>query len=100
MKIISILNKLISVCVLLSVVKCGMAIKCYQCSSDEDPKGEDNCGAYQPFDQNKNIAVECMGEEALTPGAERFHLGRQVEDCYQTLRSSQRKRSLKYLLGL
>lgn len=44
------------------------AIKCYQCSSDEDPKGEDNCGAYEHFDQNKNIAVECMGEEAVTPG--------------------------------
>lgn len=51
-----------------------MSIKCYQCSSDEDPKGEDNCGAYEHFDQNKNIAVECMGEEALTPGTTTFQL--------------------------
>ena len=43
-------------------------IKCYQCSSDEDPDGEDNCGAYEHFDQDKNIAVDCMGEEATTPG--------------------------------
>ena len=44
------------------------SIKCYQCSSDEDGKGVDNCGAYQYFDTNKNIAVDCMGEEAVTPG--------------------------------
>lgn len=28
----------------------------------------DNCGAYEYFDTNKNIAVDCMGEEAVTPG--------------------------------
>ncbi|RWS07936.1 hypothetical protein B4U79_03730 [Dinothrombium tinctorium] len=43
------------------------AIKCYQCSSDEDKKN-DNCGAYESFDTTKNTAVECMGEEAVTPG--------------------------------
>ncbi len=50
-----------------------MSIKCYQCSSDEDGKGEDNCGAYEYFDQNKNIAVDCMGEEAITPGLNHYY---------------------------
>jgi hypothetical protein len=50
-----------------------LSIKCYQCSSDEDAKGEDNCGAYEYFDQNKNIAVDCMGEEAITPGLNHYY---------------------------
>lgn len=44
----------------------AFAIKCYQCSSDED--NDDNCGAYERFDTYKNQPVECMGEEAVTPG--------------------------------
>ncbi|XP_054168238.1 uncharacterized protein LOC128965559 [Oppia nitens] len=68
MKIDSIGHHFISFCLILALIKTVESIKCYQCSSDEDPEGEDNCGAYQHFDQNKNIAVECMGEEALTPG--------------------------------
>ncbi|RWS28610.1 uncharacterized protein B4U80_05373 [Leptotrombidium deliense] len=43
------------------------AIKCYQCSSDED-KTNDNCGAYDAFDISKNTAIDCLGEEAVTPG--------------------------------
>ena len=48
------------------------AIRCYQCSSDED-KGtgsSDSCGAYDKFDANspKNQLVDCMGEDAVAPG--------------------------------
>ncbi|CAD1478402.1 unnamed protein product, partial [Heterotrigona itama] len=44
------------------------AIRCYQCSSDTDPKGEDLCGAYGKFDKEKNIAIECNSEESHMPG--------------------------------
>ena len=44
-------------------------IRCYQCSSGQDPKGEDNCGAYEKFDKNKHIAVECNSDESTTPGS-------------------------------
>ncbi|KAJ6216890.1 hypothetical protein RDWZM_008047 [Blomia tropicalis] len=49
-------------------VPSAIAIKCFQCSSEKDGKGVDNCGAYSSFDKQQNIAVECMGEEAVTPG--------------------------------
>lgn len=42
-------------------------IRCYQCSSDEN-KSKDDCGAYEPFDTTKNSPVDCMGEDAVTPG--------------------------------
>ncbi|XP_076285836.1 UPAR/Ly6 domain-containing protein crok [Lasioglossum baleicum] len=44
------------------------AIRCYQCSSDTDAKGEDLCGAYEKFDKEKNIAIECNSEESHMPG--------------------------------
>ncbi|XP_063972478.1 uncharacterized protein LOC135160165 [Diachasmimorpha longicaudata] len=44
------------------------AVRCYQCSSDTDKKGEDLCGAYRPFDKTKNIAVECNSEDSHMPG--------------------------------
>ncbi|XP_015437103.1 PREDICTED: uncharacterized protein LOC107192384 [Dufourea novaeangliae] len=44
------------------------AIRCYQCSSDTDSKGEDVCGAYAKFNKEKNIAVECNSEESHMPG--------------------------------
>lgn len=44
------------------------AIRCYECSSDTDPKGEDFCGAYKKFDKERNIAVDCNSEESKTPG--------------------------------
>ncbi|GLV34666.1 crooked [Carabus blaptoides fortunei] len=47
----------------------GEAIRCFQCSSNTDPKGEDNCGAYNKFDKNQNIAVECNSEESNMPGS-------------------------------
>lgn len=43
------------------------AIRCYQCSSDED-KQNDSCGAYEAFDTNKNSPVDCLAEDAVTPG--------------------------------
>jgi hypothetical protein len=44
-----------------------LSIRCYQCSSDED-KTSDSCGAYDPFDATKNSPVDCMAEDAVTPG--------------------------------
>jgi hypothetical protein len=46
----------------------GEAIQCYQCSSGQEPKGEDSCGAYKKFDKNRHIAVECSSDESYTPG--------------------------------
>ncbi|KAG7197811.1 hypothetical protein KM043_001625 [Ampulex compressa] len=43
-------------------------VRCYQCSSDTDPKGEDICGAYEKFDKEKNVAIECNSEESHMPG--------------------------------
>ncbi|KAJ1522302.1 hypothetical protein ONE63_002599 [Megalurothrips usitatus] len=45
------------------------SIRCYQCSSGQDSKGEDNCGAYEKFDQSKHIAVDCSSDESSTPGS-------------------------------
>lgn len=56
-------------CTLLLFTTLGCdAIRCYQCSSDTDPKGEDLCGAYTKFDKDRNIAVECSSEESHMPG--------------------------------
>jgi hypothetical protein len=46
----------------------GEAIQCYQCSSGQDLKGEDNCGAYKKFDKGRHIAIECNSDESYTPG--------------------------------
>ena len=46
----------------------GFAIKCHQCSSSQDPKGQDNCGAYKFFDLTKSIPVDCNSDESVTPG--------------------------------
>ncbi|XP_046488102.1 UPAR/Ly6 domain-containing protein crok-like [Neodiprion pinetum] len=45
------------------------AVRCYQCSSDQDGKGEDNCGAYKTFNTEQNIAIECNSEESHMPGS-------------------------------
>ncbi|KAI7688257.1 hypothetical protein SSS_08004 [Sarcoptes scabiei] len=50
------------------IIEKGFAIKCYQCSTEKDGKGVDNCGAYKAFNYSQHIAVDCMGEEAVTPG--------------------------------
>uniref|UniRef100_A0A1A9UHY1 Sugar phosphate transporter domain-containing protein n=1 Tax=Glossina austeni TaxID=7395 RepID=A0A1A9UHY1_GLOAU len=36
----------------------ALAIRCYQYSSDQYPKGVDNCGAYKPFNKTEHIAIE------------------------------------------
>lgn len=57
------------ICVLFSFTFIGSeAIRCYQCSSDTDPKGEDLCGAYNKFDKEKNIPIECNSDESAMPG--------------------------------
>lgn len=45
------------------------AVRCYQCSSDTDPKREDLCGAYEHFDRNKHIPIDCNDEESKMPGS-------------------------------
>ena len=57
------------ICVLLMFTVIGTeAIRCYQCSSDTDPKGADLCGAYEKFDKEKNIPIECNNEDSHMPG--------------------------------
>lgn len=46
----------------------GLCIKCHQCSSSQEAKGQDNCGAYKPFDTTKSIPVDCNSDESVTPG--------------------------------
>lgn len=43
-------------------------IQCYQCSTSADPKGSDNCGAYEKFHKDRHIPVECTSDESHTPG--------------------------------
>ncbi|XP_026281849.1 uncharacterized protein LOC113208849 [Frankliniella occidentalis] len=62
----AVLVTVIAISSLMHTVEC---IRCYQCSSGQDPKGEDNCGAYDKFDKNKHIAVECTSDESSTPGS-------------------------------
>lgn len=57
-----------AVLVIFSTVRTGCAIKCYQCSTDEDPEGKDLCGAYETFDETSHIPVDCFQEESVTPG--------------------------------
>ncbi|XP_065206365.1 uncharacterized protein LOC135835846 isoform X2 [Planococcus citri] len=45
------------------------SIKCYQCSTAEDPDGEDNCGAYEDFRREKHVAVDCSSDESKSPGS-------------------------------
>ncbi|KAL4709011.1 hypothetical protein ACJJTC_005872 [Scirpophaga incertulas] len=47
----------------------SFAIRCYQCASFQDNKGEDTCGAYRKFDRNTHIAVDCNSDESHTPGS-------------------------------
>ncbi|CAG0914884.1 unnamed protein product [Notodromas monacha] len=58
---------ILSLC-LSGSLKGATAIKCYQCSSAEDAKGEDSCGVYEGFDESKNDPVECTSDESVTPG--------------------------------
>ncbi|XP_026756462.1 uncharacterized protein LOC113516270 [Galleria mellonella] len=51
---------------LLPTVFC---VRCYQCASSQDNKGEDTCGAYKKFDRDSHIAVECNSDESHMPGS-------------------------------
>lgn len=65
-----ILNVFISLSLVTVLCKYeGEAVQCYQCSSHEDPTGEDNCGAYEKFERENHIAVECSSDESVTPGS-------------------------------
>ncbi|TMW48323.1 hypothetical protein DOY81_006591 [Sarcophaga bullata] len=54
--------------VVLAITK-TMAIRCYQCSSDQDRKGFDSCGAYKKFNRTEHIPIECNSEESHMPGS-------------------------------
>ncbi|KAJ8959154.1 hypothetical protein NQ318_022415 [Aromia moschata] len=75
------MNIIIATAVLLSIFSRTKAIKCYQCSSDEDGPKKDNCGAYVKFDKQSNIAVESA------TARKRLYLGRSVAAGHQTLLS-------------
>lgn len=47
----------------------GYAVRCYQCSSSEDLKYEDKCGAYKKFDKRNHIAIDCNSGESHMPGS-------------------------------
>ncbi|KAK4873986.1 hypothetical protein RN001_013346 [Aquatica leii] len=55
--------------IIISLSTIGEAIRCFQCSSGQDSKGEDNCGAYTKFDKSAHIAVDCNSEESHMPGS-------------------------------
>ncbi|XP_018578086.1 uncharacterized protein LOC108916343 [Anoplophora glabripennis] len=55
--------------IFISLLATGEAVRCYQCSSDEDGLNEDNCGAYAKFDTRRHIAIECNSEESHMPGS-------------------------------
>ncbi|GFY43517.1 uncharacterized protein TNIN_106541 [Trichonephila inaurata madagascariensis] len=48
--------------------------------SDQEAKEDDNCGAYDSFNTQKNTLIECLGEEAVTPGT----------FCYKSIQQSPR----------
>lgn len=58
-------KKYLSFIYLSSIVN---GIQCYQCSTSSDPKGSDNCGAYEKFHKDRHIPVECTSDESHTPG--------------------------------
>ncbi|GIY31867.1 hypothetical protein CDAR_37271 [Caerostris darwini] len=66
--------------IFISFIVSGEAIRCYQCSSDQEAKEDDNCGAYNSFNTQKNTLIECLGEEAVTPGT----------FCYKSIQQSPR----------
>ncbi|XP_023021838.2 UPAR/Ly6 domain-containing protein crok [Leptinotarsa decemlineata] len=53
---------------ILSVIRIGEAVRCFQCGSDEDGPNDDNCGAYKKFDKRNHIAIDCNSEESHMPG--------------------------------
>ncbi|XP_059057764.1 uncharacterized protein LOC131851296 [Achroia grisella] len=59
------------VCILLTiyVLPTVLSVRCYQCASSQDNKGEDTCGAYKKFDRDSHVAVECNSDESHMPGS-------------------------------
>lgn len=56
--------------IVLSLCTVGcLGIRCYQCSSDQDRKGYDSCGAYKPFNRTEHIPIECNSDESHMPGS-------------------------------
>lgn len=47
----------------------ALSIRCYQCSTQTDPKGVDSCGAYKRFNASQHIAIECNSDESHMPGS-------------------------------
>ncbi|CAO1346779.1 unnamed protein product [Diamesa tonsa] len=62
-------SSLIVLFILSVTISSVYSIRCYQCSSQTDPKGVDNCGAYQRFNKTQNIAIECNSDESHMPGS-------------------------------
>merc|ERR1712242_304535 len=72
-----------TITIVLTAIKTGESIKCYQCASTEDQQKitgiwskdkfsqdrfEDRCGVYWPFQKERNTPVECNSDESHTPG--------------------------------
>ncbi|KAM3965794.1 uncharacterized protein ACR2FA_000118 [Aphomia sociella] len=53
----------------LYLIPTVFSVRCYQCASSQDNKGEDTCGAYEKFDTDSHIAVECNSDESHMPGS-------------------------------
>ncbi|KAL1375142.1 hypothetical protein pipiens_017672 [Culex pipiens pipiens] len=62
------MNPTVSLVILSALFSSALAVRCYQCSSQTDPKGVDNCGAYKPFNVSQNIAIDCNSDESHMPG--------------------------------
>ncbi|XP_034951988.1 uncharacterized protein [Chelonus insularis] len=60
---------LIILIAIVCFLKGSKAIQCYQCSTDTDPKGEDLCGAYNGFDKERHIAIDCTNGDSKMPGS-------------------------------
>jgi len=72
------MNLLLTGLITLLCLGTASAIRCYQCSSDDD-KGTpfDHCGVYNGFDKDYNIPVDCQGDESYSPGTFCVKLTRQ-----------------------
>ncbi|XP_053610371.1 uncharacterized protein LOC128675172 [Plodia interpunctella] len=54
---------------LICILPSAFCVRCYQCASSQDSKGDDTCGAYKKFDRESHIAVECSSDESHMPGS-------------------------------
>ncbi|CAH1098469.1 unnamed protein product [Psylliodes chrysocephalus] len=58
-----------SILVIITFINKSEAVRCFQCSSDEDGPYEDNCGAYRKFSKLSHIAIDCASDESHMPGS-------------------------------